>query len=139
VLILLVRNLFIESSQRKPLTLIRGGIAVVWSEPSCYNETRLRLSPTEIVSAEQLNMLFGVLSIWCPKYRKDILIGHAAETLWIILETVGLEHSWSIIAKEIQPDHIHLFISVPPSIAVSELLEKIKGISARTFFFNFPK
>jgi putative transposase len=61
------------------------------------------------------------------------LAGQVAEKLRIILETIGLEYGWPIITKEIQPDHIHLFVSIPPSISVSEVVKKFKGISARKF------
>ncbi|MDR0572151.1 MAG: IS200/IS605 family transposase [Rickettsiales bacterium] len=81
----------------------------------------------------QLTILFGVLIILCHKYRKNILTGHAAEKSREFLETVGLKHGFSIIAKEVQLGDIHLFVSIPPSISFSELLKKVKGISARTF------
>ena len=44
-----------------------------------------------------------------------------------------------IIAKEVQPEHIHLFVSVPPTVSISVALKKLKGITARKLFIEFPR
>ena len=76
--------------------------------------------------------------IWCPKYRKSILEKEVATAIDKILDAVCMKHSWQIIAKEIQPDHIHLFLSIPPSIAVCDVVKILKGSSARKLFTEFP-
>lgn len=40
---------------------------------------------------------------------------------------------------EIQPDHIHLFVSIPPAVAVSDAVKRLKGTSARKLFLSFPE
>jgi putative transposase len=43
-----------------------------------------------------------------------------------------------MISREIQPDHIHLFLSIPPAIAVADAVKVLKGITARRLFQRFP-
>lgn len=43
-----------------------------------------------------------------------------------------------MISREIQPDHIHLFLSIPPAQAVADAVKILKGISARRLFQEFP-
>lgn len=40
---------------------------------------------------------------------------------------------------EVQPDHIHLFVSIPPATAVSDAVKKLKGTSARKLFLRYPE
>jgi putative transposase len=36
-----------------------------------------------------------------------------------MLDAICKERGWPVISKEIQSDHIHLFVSMPPAIAVA--------------------
>lgn len=49
--------------------------------------------------------------IWCPKYRKRILKGEIAEALRLAITAICIEREWPILTLEIQPDHIHLFVT----------------------------
>ena len=77
--------------------------------------------------------------IWCPKYRKAVLVSPIKEFLENVLKTVAETKGWEIKALEVMPDHIHLFISVPPKVAPTELVKPLKGISARRIFQEFSK
>jgi putative transposase len=46
---------------------------------------------------------------------------------------------WAIGALNIQPDHVHLFLSTPPSVAPSEMAHQVKGATARRLFQCFPE
>ena len=50
--------------------------------------------------------------IWCPKYRKCILEKDIAEYINVLLDEICIANKWVVLAKEIQPDHIHIFLSV---------------------------
>jgi putative transposase len=76
--------------------------------------------------------------IWCPKYRHDVLTGEVATAVNQLIEAVCRERGWPVIAKEIQPDHVHLFLSIPPAIAVADAVKVLKGVSARQLFQRFP-
>jgi putative transposase len=75
--------------------------------------------------------------IWCPKYP-DTLTGPIAAEMGTLLETVCRERDWRVISKQIQPDHIHLVVSIPPAIAVADAVKVLKGVSARHLFQRFP-
>lgn len=55
-----------------------------------------------------------------------------------MLNTICAERGWPVIFKEIQPDHIHLFVSIPPAIAVATAVKVLKGVTARRLFQKFP-
>ena len=76
--------------------------------------------------------------VWCPKYRKQILIGEVAKHTNDLIDEICKENNWSVITKEIQPDHVHLFLSIPPAIAVATVIKILKGTTARKLFVKFP-
>ena len=76
--------------------------------------------------------------IWCPKYRRDILVGVIAEETGNMLDALCTEYGWPVISKEIQADHIHLFVTIPPAIAVANVVKILKGTTARWLFLKFP-
>ena len=77
--------------------------------------------------------------VWCPKYRKSILIGPIADETKRLIEGICLQRNWSVLALEVQPDHIHLFISIPPATSVADAIKILKGSTARKLFVKFPE
>ena len=77
--------------------------------------------------------------VWCPKYRKSILIGSIADETKYLIEGICLERNWPVLALEVQPDHIHLFVSIPPSTSVADATKILKGSTARKLFVKFPE
>jgi len=66
--------------------------------------------------------------IFCPKYRKKILIGKTADKIkQLILEK---QYKYNVIEMEIMPDHIHLLLDVNPKDDVFEIVNKIKGYAS---------
>jgi putative transposase len=76
--------------------------------------------------------------VWCPKYRKAILTGDILAAFEAMLREICTEHGWDILSLEIQPDHIHLFVSIPPADAVDNAVKVLKGSTARKLFVSFP-
>ena len=77
--------------------------------------------------------------IWCPKLRFNVLIGNVESELKQILRIISTQYEFEIKEIEIMPDHIHLFISTKPTIAPTDVVRILKGISARELFKKFPK
>jgi Transposase IS200 like len=48
--------------------------------------------------------------VWCPKYRRQVLVGDVATRLKELLEAKAAELRATIHALEIMPDHVHLFV-----------------------------
>src|ERR1039457_6275031 len=76
--------------------------------------------------------------VWCPKYRKAVLTGEIPSTLESMLREICTGHGWEMISLEMQPDQIHLFLSIPPADAVATAVKLLKGITARKLFLAFP-
>ncbi len=77
--------------------------------------------------------------VWCPKYRKRILVSKIATFLEQEIRRICAEQDWPIGAVNIQPDHVHLFLSAPPSVAPSQIAHTLKGTTARRVFQSFPE
>ncbi len=75
--------------------------------------------------------------VWIHKYRYPKLVGEVKECLDSVLREIGEDKGLDIIDLEIQPDHIHLFVSSPPKHSPSLLVNWFKGISSRQFNHNF--
>ena len=72
--------------------------------------------------------------VWCPKYRFRILHGNLAKSLRNIVRQLCEWKRLKILAGNIQRDHIHLVLSVPPKYSVSEIVGFLKGKSAIKMF-----
>ena len=78
-------------------------------------------------------------AVWCPNYRKAILTGAIATEMKSLIEAICLERQWRILALEVQPDHIHLLVSIPPATSVADAIKILKGSTARKLFVKFPE
>lgn len=58
--------------------------------------------------------------VWLPKYRKKILEGKVKKRLEELLREWAEVNSWEIQELNIQIDHVHMVIQLPPSISVSK-------------------
>ena len=56
-----------------------------------------------------------------------------------MIDTICKEREWPVISKEIQSDHIHLFVTIPPSVAVADAVKVLKGTTARWLFLKYPR
>jgi putative transposase len=65
--------------------------------------------------------------VWITKYRKPIMKGLIGTRLRDLLREICRTNDVEIIKGHVSPDHIHMFLSVPPSISVSNLVQKLKG------------
>ena len=76
--------------------------------------------------------------VWIPRRRRKVLVGGVATRLEEVIKEVSSELSLNILAMEIMPDHVHLFVSCPPSIAAGQIMFRIKGRSSRVLRKEFP-
>jgi putative transposase len=92
----------------------------------------------ELVSNRNVVYQTAYHVVWCPKYRKPILTGRIATGLRKLLHKICDERKWRIGALEIQPDPVHLFLCLPPSVAIADAVKILKGTTARLLFQDFP-
>jgi putative transposase len=77
--------------------------------------------------------------MWIPKYYRDLLIEDVAKYIKEILKLIAKELGCEIIALEVMPDHIHLFVNCPPRYSPSYLANYFKGKSARLVLKKFSE
>jgi putative transposase len=82
--------------------------------------------------------LMNLHFVWCPKRRKKVLVGNVAKRLREILEQVAKEKQVKMLALEIQPDHLHLFVSISPQMVTHKLVKAFKGRSSNILRKEFP-
>ena len=69
--------------------------------------------------------------VWCPKYRRKVLVNGVDERLKAIILESAREFQASVIELEIMPDHVHLLCEVDPQFGIHRLVRYIKGRSSR--------
>jgi putative transposase len=77
--------------------------------------------------------------VFVPKYRFRILTGEIKQ---FVEENIRLLCEWKQVEIEemnIQEDHVHLLVSIPPKVSVSNFMGIIKGKTAVKLFKSFPK
>jgi putative transposase len=77
--------------------------------------------------------------VFIPKRRKKVLVGAVAERLQQVICEVCTENRWRIIAMEIMPDHVHLFLNAKPTDDPSTIIKRIKGRASHHLRKEFPE
>lgn len=75
--------------------------------------------------------------VWITKYRKPVLVGELAKRTRELIRQICKGMDVEIISGHVSKDHVHLFLSVPPHISVSDLVKKIKGKSSWKIMSEF--
>jgi putative transposase len=65
--------------------------------------------------------------VFVPKRRKAVFIRDVAHRLQEIIFDLVTEHGWKLIALEVMPDHVHLFINAPTTESPSQIAKWVKG------------
>lgn len=66
--------------------------------------------------------------VWITKYRKKVLTGLIAEKTRSLIRDICKTNDVEIIKGHVSQDHIHLLVSVPPNISISQLLQFLRQI-----------
>ena len=72
------------------------------------------------------------------KYRFRILAGPVADELYKTIHVYCGRLSCEVIELNVQVDHVHLLVEVPPKVSISTLLGSLKGKTAIQIFRQFP-
>ena len=76
--------------------------------------------------------------VWVPKYRYKVLRGEIRERVRAIIRQVCSELGVEIISGVLSEDHVHMFVEIPPHIAVSYFVQRVKGRSSHKIQQEFP-
>jgi putative transposase len=77
--------------------------------------------------------------VWCPKYRRKVLVNGVEDRLKQIIHEVANEHDVLVEEVEVMPDHVHLLVSVDPQFGIHRLVRVMKGRSSRLLRQEFPR
>jgi putative transposase len=94
-------------------------------------KTRWKTSKTAVYN-------LGFHLIWCPKYRRNVLVDPIDKRLKELLLLKAKEIGVLIENVEVMPDHVHLFVKSTPNIAPQNLVRIFKGYTSRILREEFP-
>jgi putative transposase len=76
--------------------------------------------------------------VWCPKYRRKVLVGAVETALRRLIVAKAAELYCEIVALEVMPDHVHLFLKAPPTHAPQHIANQMKGYTSHELRAKFP-
>ncbi len=65
--------------------------------------------------------------VFCPKYRRRVLVDGVDERFKEIAREVSSDLGFEIVEMEVMPDHVHLLLDVDPQFPVHKAVKRIKG------------
>ena len=80
----------------------------------------------------------GYHLIWCPKYRRKVLVGQVEIRLKELLIEKAKELGVIIETMEVMPHHTHLFIKSSPILSPHYIVQQLKGFTSFQLRKEFP-
>ncbi|NEO45047.1 MAG: IS200/IS605 family transposase [Moorea sp. SIO4A3] len=77
--------------------------------------------------------------VWCPKYRRPVLVGDVEARLKELLHQIAEEIQVEIIELEVMPDHVHLLCECDPQFGIHRVVKRLKGATSRYLREQFPQ
>ncbi len=77
--------------------------------------------------------------IWRPKRRRKALVNQIGKRCEDLIRQKCDEKGWTILELASQPDHVHLFVRVWPSVSAADVVKECKGFSAFTLRVHAPR
>jgi putative transposase len=77
--------------------------------------------------------------VWVPKYRFRILNGEVAREVVNCIRAFSEQKSCKIVELNVQIDHVHLLVKVPPKISIADFMGILKGRTAIRVFNKFKR
>lgn len=106
--------------------------------PTKY-QLKVRIATVKTGSHSKFNINYHI--IWIPKYRKKVLRGKVVDVLKRIIKGQCEDMKLDLLALEVMPDHIHLFVGAKPTHTPFKIIKQIKGntsIQLRRVFKHLP-
>src|SRR3990172_7587515 len=99
----------------------------------------MRVMPKGYLRSETSVHYMNYHFVWCPKYRRKVLVDKVALRLQDLLKAKVSEMGCKTIALEIMPDHVHIFVQANPLLAPNTIVGMLKGYSSRVLRQEFPE
>ncbi len=76
--------------------------------------------------------------IFCPKYRRKVLVNPIDTRLKELFLEKQTEYGYTILDMEVMPDHVHLLLDVDLQVGILKVVRQIKGYSSHTIRKEYP-
>ena len=76
--------------------------------------------------------------VWVPKYRYRVLKGPVAEEVFTCIQVFCGQLGCEVVEVNVQHDHVHLLVKIPPKVSISEFMGTVKGRTAIRVFKKYP-
>lgn len=77
--------------------------------------------------------------VFVAKYRRDVFTKVMLETMREVFERVCLDFEALLVEFDGEDDHVHLLVNYPPKVAISSLVNSLKGASSRILRTKHPE
>ena len=75
--------------------------------------------------------------VWCPKYRYRVMQGKIKAEGELCIRSQCGQMSGEVVELNVQADHVHLVVMIPPKLSVSDYMGRVKGKTALRVFAVF--
>ena len=76
--------------------------------------------------------------VWVTKYRYHVLEGDVQRRCRALIIQICDSEDVRILKGVVSKDHVHMHVEYPPSLAISELLKRLKGRTSRMLQLEYP-
>ena len=77
--------------------------------------------------------------VWVTKYRYKVMVGELALRARDVIRQACMAREIKILKGHVSRDHVHLFVSSPPGLSVSQIVQYVKGKSSYVLQQEFPE
>ena len=77
--------------------------------------------------------------VFIPKYRRKIMYGQLKKDIVEILNKLCEMKQVQLVDGAVCPDHVHMYLAIPPKLSVSEFMSYLKGKSTLMLFDRHPE
>ena len=86
---------------------------------------------TDIRHGRHCVFLIHVHLVFVTKYRREVFTKEILNDLHVIFAQTCLDFEAELVEFDGEDDHVHLLVNYPPKVAVSNLVNSLKGVSSR--------
>jgi putative transposase len=90
-------------------------------------------------TAEHLTFACRYHVIFCPKYRRKVLVGGIDTRLKELFYETAVNYQFEILELEVMPDHIHMIVDCNPRFGIMNCVTKLKGITSNKLRDEFAE
>ncbi len=92
-----------------------------------------------IIAVQAIQCSIVPTILWVTKYRYRVLVGDIGNRARDLIREICTEHDVEIIRGRVASNHVHMYVSVPPYMSISKIVQAMKGKTSRKIQIEFPE